>query len=154
MGAIVFLGVLVILFVLWMIVRFIRVVIALNTNDPSPRQERLMTSVDNRLAKSGAYDRNYSPNRVIYTQRTNADGSVGLVPLYEAEAETVVPTAQPGWQPTPGQVLGAGVVGAVAGAALERHHQHRVEERQAHKAEFDATMDRILHPQHRQEPRR
>jgi hypothetical protein len=141
MGAIVFLGVLVILFVLWMIVRFIRVMIALNTNDPSPRQDRLLGSVDNKLAKSGAYGPAYdaasgSPGRVTYTRRNNADGTVSMIPSDGSEAKALIPLGptvqpsgyQPAWQPTPGQVAGAGALGLVAGAAWERHHQHQVEE--------------------------
>lgn len=55
---------------------------------------------------------------------------------------------QPGWQPTRGQVVGAGAVGFAAGALWEHHHHHKVEARQAQHAQFEATMDQIMHPQH------
>lgn len=51
-----------------------------------------------------------------------------------------------GWQPTRGQVYGAGATGFVAGALWEHHHHEKVEARHAQQAQFAADMDQILHP--------
>lgn len=43
--------------------------------------------------------------------------------------------------------VGPAAVGFIAGAAVERHHLHHQAEQQAHAAQFQADMDRIIHPQ-------
>jgi hypothetical protein len=50
---------------------------------------------------------------------------------------------QPSWAPA----LAAGAIGFIAGEMVERHHHHKVEARAQAHAQFQADMDRIIHPQ-------
>jgi hypothetical protein len=55
------------------------------------------------------------------------------------------PVSQPGWRPTPGQVLGAGAIGFAAGVAWEHHHQQMDDLRAAESANYETTMNHLLH---------
>jgi hypothetical protein len=175
MGALIFIGVLVGLFIIWFIADNM---VAICTRW---QYSLVLLLTGGRYYTIGAIitGRKYERGET-FNMRRNPDGTVTMIrqdgtiahdrmiPVVRPEAMRTIyrgdgtsylanpdgsfyaERQSPGWQPTRGQVAGAGVLGLAAGVAFERHHHHRVEERQGQQAQFAATMDQIMHPQHPQ----
>jgi hypothetical protein len=117
--------------------------------DPRPQAQAHVTELRARIQEiSNTLPTSFEEGRRRDAAIASAELALATAELQLSTSQVQSQVRQPGWQPTRGQVVGAGALGFAAGAVWEHHHQQQNDLAQAQEAQYDATMAEILYNQH------